>query len=69
MTMTSRKGRIPHNVGRRRATDRQQPRRSKREAAAHTDKYAPQPVTEEDLLAEAILDLAAHFNGEESADV
>ncbi|HET7327646.1 MAG TPA: hypothetical protein VFJ14_10240 [Nocardioidaceae bacterium] len=56
---------VGHNSGRPRATERQQPRRSKRDAPAHADKYAK---SEEDLLADALLALAAHFNGEESAD-
>ncbi|NPC97884.1 hypothetical protein [Nocardioides sp. zg-DK7169] len=51
---------LAHNSGRRRATDRQQPRKSKREHAEHTDKYA------EELMAARLSELVRHFNGEEA---
>lgn len=48
---------VPHDSGRRRVTERQQPRRSKREPAEHVDKYA------DDLMAEKLAALAERFNG------
>ena len=50
---------IAHNSGRRKATDRQQPRRGKRPRAAHGDKYA----NKQD--AATLAELREHFNSEE----
>lgn len=50
-----------------RTTDRKLPRRSRRDAHQHVDRYAPEPKTEDDLFAEALVALAAHFNSEEAS--
>ncbi|WP_418062424.1 hypothetical protein [Pimelobacter simplex] len=48
---------VAHDSGKRRVTERQQPRRSKRDASEHVDKYA------DDGMAEKLAALAEHFNG------
>ncbi|MDE0775927.1 MAG: hypothetical protein OSB43_06625 [Nocardioides sp.] len=50
---------LAHDSGKRTVTDRQQPRKSKRDTAEHADKYA---TTEEREMAEALAALVAHFN-------
>jgi hypothetical protein len=53
---------VGHNSGRSRASDRQQPRKSKRADAAHTDRYADKSWTNQ------LAGLAEHFMSEERAD-
>lgn len=60
--MTTRRA-IEHNAGRRRAVDRQRPRKGKRAQAVHADKYAgrrEEPAADE--LSEKLAELADHFN-------
>lgn len=57
---------VAHDSGRRRVVDRQRPRKSKRDSAEHTDKYAAGRLSPEAAdLADQIARLARHFNGEE----
>ena len=57
---------IAHDIGKQTVTDRQQPRKGKRQHAEHTDKYADQRVDpDERLMAEKLAALVTHFNGEE----
>ena len=53
---------ISHRIGRPKATDRVQPRKSKKPKTEHTDKYADLPM--ETRLA----DLVDHFHSEERAN-
>lgn len=53
---------IGHAEGRRKVTERQQPRRSKRPASEHRDRYADLPLTAR------LAALVEHFTSEERAD-
>lgn len=66
MANTTQTGRISHRVGRRKATDRQQPRKSKRATSTHSDKYATKQADRD--MSERLRALAEHFNGEEADD-